>query len=81
VVGNGWTQWTGVGGTGGFYTAPGQHITAPDGSQFPQSYYVQYRVNFNPAGGGQQGIHCLSQIDLNFEPELSPVFLPLMYKR
>lgn len=81
VVGNGWTQWTGVGGTGGFYTAPGQHITAPDGSKFPQSYYVQYRVNFNPAGGGQQGIHCLSEINLNFEPELSPVYLPLMFRR
>ncbi len=76
VVGNGWTQWTGIGGTGGFYTAPGQHITAPDGSFFPQSYYVQYRVNFNPAGGGQQGIHCLSEIDLNYELEFGPVYLP-----
>lgn len=76
VVGNGWTQWTGIGGTGGFYTAPGQHITAPDGSFFPQSHYIQYRVNFNPAGGGQQGIHCLSEIDLNYELEFGPVYLP-----
>lgn len=76
VVGNGWTQWTGVGGTGGFYTAPGQHITGPDGSFFPKSYYVQYRVNFNPAGGGQQGIHCLSEIDLNYELDFGPVYLP-----
>lgn len=77
VAANGWTQWTGVGGTGGFYTAPGQHITGPDGSLFPQSYYMQYRVNFNPAGGGQQGIHCISQVNLNYEGDLD-LYLPIL---
>lgn len=77
VAANGWTQWTGIGGTGGFYTAPGQHITGPDGLILPKSYFIQYRVNFNPAGGGQQGISCLSEIDLNYEKILTEVYLPI----
>ncbi len=77
VAANGWTQWTGIGGTGGFYTAPGQHIAGPDGDQFPTSYYIQYRVNFNPSGGGQQGIICLTEVELNFQRPDTELYLPL----
>jgi hypothetical protein len=80
VAANGWTQWTGIGGTGGVYTAPGQHITGPDGQRFPRSYYIQYRVNFNPLGLGQQGISCLREIKLNFEPIVYPIYLPIVLR-
>lgn len=80
VAANGWTQWTGIGGTGGFYTAPGQHITGPDGERFPQSYYIQYRVNFNPLGLGQQGISCLREIKLNYEPIVYSIYLPILLR-
>jgi hypothetical protein len=79
VAANGWSQWTGVGGTAGFYTAPGQQITGPNGELLPQSYYVQYRVNFNP--GFQNGIICLSEIRLNFEVEEFISLFPVIFKQ
>ncbi|HEX8683623.1 MAG TPA: carboxypeptidase regulatory-like domain-containing protein [Ardenticatenaceae bacterium] len=80
IAANGWTQWTGIGGTGGVYTGPGQHITGPDGERFPKSYYIQYRVNFNPLGLGQQGISCLTEIKLNFEPTVYETYLPMLLR-
>lgn len=78
IAENGWTQWTGVGGAGGAYTAPGQHIRGADGTKLPRSTYIQYRVNFNPAGGGQDGIFCISEVRLNYEIEANILFLPVM---
>ncbi len=77
IAANGWTQWTGIGGTGGFYTGPGQHITGPDGEKFPRSYYIQYRVNFNPLEG-QEGISCLGEIKLNYERITYETYLPMI---
>ncbi|MBA3534615.1 MAG: hypothetical protein H0T73_22075 [Ardenticatenales bacterium] len=78
IAQNGWTQWTGVGGIGGAYTAPGQHIRGPDGSLLPSSTYLQYRVNFNPSAGGQQGIICISEVRINYEIRDKLLFLPVM---
>jgi hypothetical protein len=79
IAANGWTQWTGIGGTGGFYTGPGQHITGPDGEKFPRSYYIQYRVNFNPLEG-QEGISCLGEIKLNYERITYETYLPMVLR-
>lgn len=76
VAANGWTQWTGLGGTGGRYDAPGQNIRAPNGALFPRSRYIQFRVNLNvPAGRGPL---CISEITLQYE--VPKVYLPILLK-
>ncbi|MCZ7569168.1 MAG: S8 family serine peptidase [Ardenticatenaceae bacterium] len=76
VAGNTWSQWAGVGGTGGRYDAPGQNIRSPSGALFPRSRYIQFRVNLNvPAGRGGT---CISEITLQYE--VPKVYLPLMLK-
>ncbi|NLF13385.1 MAG: hypothetical protein GX597_16495, partial [Anaerolineaceae bacterium] len=50
---NGWTRWTGNpsspylcpdAGEGCYYDAPGRHIVGPDGSEWPEYPYMQYKV-------------------------------------
>ena len=53
-------------------------LAGPGGERFPKSYYIQYRVNFNPAGGGQEGIICLSELVLNYERRNTILYLPIV---
>ena len=52
-------------------------MRGPENERQPEAYYVQYRVVFNPNQGGQEGIICLSEIQLNYEYGLPLIFLPL----
>nr|WP_290667380.1 S8 family serine peptidase [Ardenticatena sp.] len=78
-----WTRWSGVGGAGGYYDAPGQNIRDEDGSLFPRYRYAQYRVLINqnrPTTGLTNPLNgaCVSQVKLAYEPIKHTVYLPLM---
>jgi hypothetical protein len=84
VAANGWTQWTGNpsspylgcdAGVGCYYDAPGRHIVDPDGNDWPESRYIQYKVIIN----GFSRITALSQVTIHYEGPFS-VWLPLVLK-
>jgi len=78
-----WTRWSGIGGAGGYYDAPGQNIRDEDGSLFPRYRYAQYRVLINqnrPTSGLTSPLNgaCVSQIKLAYEPVVYNVYLPIL---
>lgn len=78
-----WTRWSGVGGAGGYYDAPGQNIRDEDGSLFPRYRYAQYRVLINqnrPTTGLTSPLNgaCVSQVKLAYEPIRHDVYLPMV---
>jgi hypothetical protein len=85
VAANGWTRWTGnpsstsvgcLAGVGCYYDAPGRHIVGPDGSDWPESRYIQYKVIIN----GFSRVTAVSQVTIHYEGPFS-VALPMVIKR
>jgi hypothetical protein len=80
----GWTRWTGnpsssyLGcsvGEGCYYDAPGRNIVAPDGTEFPQSRYIQYKVIIR----GYDRLTALSQVKIYYKG-VNTVYLPLVVR-
>ena len=81
VEANGWTRWSGVGGAGGVYDAPGQNIRDADGKILPKARYVQYRILINqdrPPGVTSKNGACVSEVTLNYQPIFKTIFLPIV---
>ena len=83
-----WSQWTGpVTQTSPMeqneewvYDAPGQHIVDEDRNPFPQSRYIQYRVNLiNCPTCAPWASPCLSRVTLYYR-RVYTIFLPLTLK-
>lgn len=81
VEANGWTRWSGVGGVGGVYDAPGQNIRDADGKILPKARYIQYRILINqdrpPSVTNGNGA-CISEVTLNYQPVFKNVYLPIV---
>lgn len=78
-----WTDWTGPVERDGEYVhdAPGQHIVDSDGNPFPQSRYIQYRVNLTSCPTcGPEASPCLSRITLYYRHLYNKVYLPVINK-
>jgi len=77
-----WSQWTGLVEQNGewVYDAPGQHIVDEYGNPFPQSRYIQYRVNLINCPACAPGASpCLSRVTLHYR-HVHTIFLPLTLK-
>lgn len=84
VAANGWTRWTGnpsspylgcVAGVACYYDAPGRHIVGPDGTDWPEYRYIQYKVII----GGTSRLTALSRVTLYYKGPFT-IFLPLITK-
>jgi hypothetical protein len=81
VAAGGWTRWTGnpsipvalCPGEGCYYDAPGRHIVGPDGSEFPEARYIQYKVTIR----GSSRLTALSQVKIYYKG-LNVIYLPLI---
>ncbi|MDQ7028692.1 MAG: S8 family peptidase [Ardenticatenia bacterium] len=81
VAANGWTRWSGVGGAGGIYDAPGQNIRDGNGNAFPKARYIQYRLLINqdrPASVTSYNGACVSEVTLNYQPNVRNIYLPIV---
>lgn len=84
---NGWTRWSGPGGVGGKYDAPGQNIRDADGSMFPKYRYAQYRLMINQdrtISSGDEDYYngvCISEVTVNYQPKLTNVYLPVIFQQ
>ncbi len=81
---NGWTRWTGnpsslylgcEAGEGCYYDAPGRHIVGPDGSEWPESPYMQYKVIIQDTSR----LTALSQVTIHYQG-IGLVYLPMILR-